>query len=138
MQRRTPGPRRATIALLAGLLLATTPSVADPDDAKFVDDVLEKYRSAYNRLDAAAAKTIWPTVDVKALARAFDRLESQTIAFKHCVIAVDRMTAAATCTGDARYVPRVGRKNVQSEPREWRFKLRRVDEAWVIASVEIR
>jgi len=51
-----------------------------------VRKVIERYRDAYERLDAAAARAVWPGVDEAALTRAFDGLTSQRIEFERCDI----------------------------------------------------
>ena len=48
-----------------------------PDTGE-IQAVLGRYRTAFSVLDSAAATAIWPTVDSKALGRAFARLEEQT------------------------------------------------------------
>jgi hypothetical protein len=103
-----------------------------------IDGVLTRYRGAFNTLDSAAARGVWPTVDERALGRAFARLEQQEVAFEHCDIDVEGVRAAATCTGSARYVPKVGSRNQQSSAREWRFNLQKVDDRWVIEAVDAR
>src|SRR5204862_3240391 len=81
-----------------------------------VRTVLNQYRSAFNALNAGAAKAVWPSVDVKALGRAFDRLESQEFEFAGCQISVVGVRATAACNGSARFVPKVGNRNARREP----------------------
>ena len=50
--------------------------------------VLARYASAYERLDASAVKDIWPTVDERALARAFSDLDAQSIVFDACDLTI--------------------------------------------------
>jgi hypothetical protein len=35
-------------------------------------------------------------------------------------------------------VPRVGRQAARTEPREWTFRLRKIDHDWLIAKAEVR
>lgn len=107
-------------------------------DSDVIEDVLARYRSAYNVLDSEAANAIWPTVDKKALSRAFDRLAAQKLEFNGCDIAVTGARASALCDGWARYTPKVGNKSPYVEPRHWKFNLRRVDAGWVIEEVDAR
>jgi hypothetical protein len=100
--------------------------------------VLGRYQSAYNDLNANVAKSIWPSVDERMLARAFDQLEHQEIVFDSCQIDVTGAKAVASCRGRARYVPKVGSKTTRSVPRHWTFKLQNTANAWVIESVESR
>ena len=77
-----------------------------PSEAGAIQAVLGRYRTAFSRLDAGAASAIWPSVDLKALSRAFERLERQELVFNNCHIAILDARAVASCGGSARYVPR--------------------------------
>jgi hypothetical protein len=105
------------------------------DDSEAVRDVLQQYRSAYERLDADAAQAVWPRVDRGALARAFDGLQAQSVTFQSCDIQVaGDGRGSATCRGTTEYVPKVGGGAPRSEPRTWRFALRKVGPDWKIES----
>ncbi|HSK08228.1 MAG TPA: hypothetical protein VK911_01530, partial [Vicinamibacterales bacterium] len=93
---------------------------------------------AYNRLDATAARRVWPTVDERALARAFAGLESQGGNFERCDLQVAGAEATAACRGRARYVPKVGSRDPISENRQWSFRLRRAGSGWQIVQAEAR
>jgi hypothetical protein len=121
-----PGPTAA---------VDTTPVRSDERD---IESVLDRYQGAFNTLDVAAAQRVWPTLDARALERAFRQLEEQEIAFSGCEIEVDGARAAATCRGTARYVPVVGRRGSPAAARQWRFSLSKGDAGWVIARVETR
>jgi hypothetical protein len=103
-----------------------------------VEEVLRRYALAYGALDASAAREVWPSVDERALARAFDGLASQSVSFDNCQIDVHGATANASCRGQASYVGKVGRGAPRTEPRTWRFELRRDGETWKIANAEAR
>lgn len=103
-----------------------------------VADVLNRYARAYGDLDVAAAREIWPNVDQRALARAFDSLASQTVSFDDCEIDVTGAIANVSCRGQASYVGKVGRGVPRNEARTWRFLLRRDGESWKIATAEAR
>ena len=133
--RATPEPIVAR-AVPSAEIAHALPAVSTETDQ--IDGVLTRYRGAFNTLDSAAARGVWPTVDERALGRAFARLEQQEVAFEHCDIDVEGVRAAATCTGSARYVPKVGSRNQQSSAREWRFNLQKVDDRWVIEAVDAR
>jgi hypothetical protein len=107
-------------------------------DTSQINGLLNRYRGAFNTLDAAAARSVWPTVDHRALDRAFAQLEQQEIAFDDCQIDVEGIRAAATCRGVARFVPKVGSRNSQAASRQWRFSLQKVDDGWIIDAVETR
>ncbi len=103
-----------------------------------VEDALHRYADAYARLDAAAARAVWPTVDQRALARAFAGLESQGLVFEHCDLSVAGEEATAACRGHARYVPKVGSREPLVERREWTFQLRKTDTGWQIVQARAR
>lgn len=109
-----------------------------PTDTGAIEGTLRRYADAYARLDAAAARAVWPTVDQRALARAFEGLESQGIVFEHCDVAVAGDDATAACAGRARYVPKVGSREPLVERRQWTFRLRRADAGWQITQAEAR
>ena len=100
-----------------------------------IQTVLSRYRTAYQGLDAAAARAVWPSVDHKALSKAFERLEQQHLVFEACQISVGDAHAMASCVGTASYVPRAGSKVRHDDQRQWDFTLSKVDDAWLIESV---
>jgi hypothetical protein len=100
--------------------------------------VLNRYEHAFSALDANAAQAVWPSVDVKALGRAFDQLDEQTFALEGCDINVAGARAEAECAGNARYIRKVGKRALRVEPRHWHFKLRQLDDQWVIDAVDAR
>ena len=107
-------------------------------DARAIENVLGRYRNAFNRLDAGAAVAVWPKVNEKTLARAFDSLDDQDVSFDSCTIEVGGVHAEAACSGTARYVPKVGSRTTRAEPRQWRFILRRASDGWLIDHVDAR
>ena len=108
-------------------------------DSGAIRDVLGRYRSAFNALDAKAAVQVWPTVNQQTLDRAFGQLEEQRLSFDRCTIAVKGVLAEANCSGSARYVPRVGSRSAQTAQRQWNFTLKKAGEgAWLIQHVEAR
>jgi len=115
---------------------APLPRIPAPETA--IQTVLTQYRIAYRELDAGAARAVWPSVDAKALRKAFDRLEQQDLIFNSCQIAIDDVRAVASCHGSAWYVPRVGNRDPHDDQRQWEFKLSKVDEVWLIDTVSAR
>jgi hypothetical protein len=107
-------------------------------ETRAVEDVLERYRHAFNRLDAGAAAVVWPSVDEKTLARAFERLEFQNVFFSNCQVVLGDMFAEATCIGSTRHEPKVGSRATKPEARRWRFDLRKSGGAWLIDRVDMR
>ena len=121
------------------MLTGTPSSVPSPrPETGEIQAVLGRYRTAFSVLDSAAATAIWPTVDRRALARAFERLEEQSFEFDACQIAIDGPRAVASCDGSARYVPKVGNRTPRSEARHWKFTLRKADQGWLIEQVDSR
>jgi hypothetical protein len=98
-----------------------------------VNQTLERYRVAYDDLDARSAQAVWPSVNQAALARAFEALESQTLSFDACDIQVQtKETATATCRGAAQYIPKIGNRDPHTESRVWSFSLRKEGTSWMI------
>ena len=109
-----------------------------PTDADVIQRVLARYRAAFNVLDSGAAKAVWPSVDTRALGRAFERLEAQNLVFANCDVAVTGAQASASCNGTASYVPKVGHRASFVESRQWRFELKKSGTDWVIDQVDAR
>lgn len=122
----------------AGGSAAARPVAADVDNSA-IRDVLGRYRSAFNALDAKAAHQVWPTVNERSLDRAFGQLQQQNVSFDRCTIAVKGVIAQANCNGTTRFVPRVGNRSEQVEARQWNFSLRKAySGGWVIQEVQAR
>jgi hypothetical protein len=116
---------------------ATNPAPTVVNVEHDVRKVIDRYRDAYERLDAAAARAVWPVVDEAALTRDFGGLTSQRIVFERCDIWRDTQAAFASCSGKASYVPKVGRAQMDV-PRAWHFRLQRRTAGWTIESAEVR
>jgi hypothetical protein len=127
-------PAVAAIAAPAAPLPATLPGV---DDEVLVRQALQRYRRAYEGLDAESAQAVYPGVNQAALARAFEGLQSQSFAFDACDMQLRERSATATCRGSARYVPKIGVRAPHTEPRVWRFTLRKNDGDWTIDSARV-
>ncbi|MEO5740888.1 MAG: hypothetical protein ABIS29_09880 [Vicinamibacterales bacterium] len=135
----------AATAILAANIVV--PSVAPPAAAAaasvvgptieeaVVRSVLERYRGAYERLDAKAARGVWPSLDERRLARAFSNLESQTLDFHECRIELGGAQGVAQCRGRATFVGRVGTRAPQTQDRSWTFQLQKTGGRWAIDSV---
>jgi len=99
--------------------------------------VLSRYENAFSQLDAAAAARLYPSVDRKALSRAFGTLSSQQIQFDDCRIQVTQSTARATCAGKASWTPKVG-GGTKEQAKRWQFELKQVAGDWQIGSVRVQ
>lgn len=129
------GPVASTVAPPAPVVIPPRATRAAEEQTR-VADVLSRYARAYGDLDVNAAREVWPNVDQRALSRAFEGLASQTVSFEDCQIDVEGVVANASCRGHASYVGKVGRGVTRTEPRTWRFELRRDGETWKIANAE--
>jgi len=114
------------------------PPVASPRelDTAAIETVLTQYRTAFANLDASAVAGFWPSVDSRALNRAFDQIEVQRFEFDRCTTDLKGTTAVTNCSGRARYTPRIGNKTPRVEPRRWTFTLDKVNGAWLIRRLE--
>ena len=86
-------------------------SVAVPGDTAASEGITEALRElerAYQRRDVTLAKAVWPTVNERALARAFDGLRSQSVTFDRCTLEVSGAAGYVECRGVTTYVTRVG------------------------------
>jgi hypothetical protein len=133
-----PGPAAAVPAAVPSAVPPAVPAVRPPPPESAVQTVLSRYRAAYDDLDAGAARAVWPSVDQKALSKAFGSLEHQQVIFDSCEISVTGARAVASCSGVATYIPRVGNKARRDDRRQWDFRLRRVNDAWLIDTVSAR
>jgi tetratricopeptide (TPR) repeat protein len=107
------------------------------NDERLVEQALQRYRRAYEGLDAPSAQAVYPAVNEPALARAFDGLVSQSLVFDACEIQLLGGSATATCRGTARYVAKVGKREPVSEPRLWSFTLRKGPDNWIIEKARV-
>jgi hypothetical protein len=98
---------------------------------------LLRYESAYSRLDVNAAGAVWPDLDRKALARAFDGLASQAVSLGSCEVRIVGESAIADCAGSATWTPKVGGRS-HRQARQWQFQLRNADAGWHIVSATVR
>jgi hypothetical protein len=123
-----PAPSASVVAAVA----------LPPAEQGRVEEVLRRYARAYGDLNASAARDVWPTVNEKALAKAFKDLASQNLSFDDCEIDIRGAVANASCRGQYGYVGKVGSREPRTESRTWRFELRRDGEAWKIENAEAR
>lgn len=119
--------------------VAAAPSPPAPvSETAAIERVLGRYRSAFRVLDVSAAQEVWPAVNTRALNRAFEQLEEQTVSFERCQIDVRGARAKADCNGTLEYVPKVGSRDPHVDQRRWVFNLQKTSDDWVIDSVAAR
>jgi hypothetical protein len=100
--------------------------------------IVKDYELAYDRLDARAAAAVWPSVDERALARAFARLQMQNLEFGDCTFAVSHNEATAQCAGVISYAQRIGDTAPKNERHVWTIEFVRSSGGWRIARVTAR
>ena len=111
---------------------------SDPVASHGIGEALKHLQTAYERRDATLAKAVWPTVNERALARAFDGLRSQSVTFDRCQLNVSGVAGEVACRGVTTYVPRVGSQYQRTESRQWTFRVRKDTDNWVITSAAAR
>jgi hypothetical protein len=107
-------------------------------DHNAIEQVLARYRQAYDARDVAAASAIWPSVDAPALARAFASIREQNMVFDGCELSIDADTATAECPGSLTFVRRVGPASPEVRRLSWTIDLRRAADRWNITRVAAR
>ena len=134
-----PGPPAASVdPPAAPPAEAPRPTAPVVDEHAAVRATLGRYASAYSDLNTAAAHAVWPGVDERALARAFDSLSSQRVRLGTCEVGVNGATARAICHGTASWTPKVG-GGQQTKSRTWTFEyLRQTRGTWQIVRVDAR
>jgi hypothetical protein len=103
-----------------------------------IEQVLARYRQAYDARDVAAASAIWPSVDAPALARAFASIREQSLVFDGCQLKIDAEAARAECPGSLTFVRRVGPASPEIRRLSWTIDLRRAADGWNITRVAAR
>jgi hypothetical protein len=109
-----------------------------PTEEQQIAATLHRYAAAYQDLDANAARTVWPTVDERALARAFESLELQQFTFDECDVRVIGRGASAACRGSVTYVPKVGSRTARRDDRQWNFELQKQQDVWLITRATMK
>jgi len=137
-----PAPAPASIESAAPIAAppprAPEPALVTRDNSEqLILQALDRYRAAYEKLDARSAQQVWPNVDEQALARAFTGLRSQALTFDGCKVRISGDVATAACVGSTRYVPRVGSQQPRIESRIWDFTLRQTGTDWRIESARV-
>jgi hypothetical protein len=128
------------VAPLPGMIAIPEPTIPPParvfeEESVSLAQVLGRYEQAYDNLDASATAAIWPSVDVRALTRAFARLENQDLQLRNCVFAVSANDAAARCAGVLHYARRVGDRTPKIERHVWTIEFVRAGATWQIVRV---
>ena len=104
-----------------------------------IENVLQQYQAAYRQLDAAAVRSLWPSITVSAfnqLTKNFAQYRSGDLQLEAPAISIDGANAQATSAATVSFVPEVGKPVNQRIVAT--FRLRKVAGAWVIESFESR
>ena len=101
-----------------------------------VREIVLEYTHAYQAMDVTATAAVWPSVDRRALARAFATLKSQELELANCEISIAVAAAIARCVGTVEYVRKVGNPTPRTGYQEWVFKLRKLGDDWIIDGVD--
>ena len=108
---------------------------AAAEEEHAVRRTLLSYEEAYEELDVTAAADVWPSVDRRALSRAFATLKSQGLDFESCAITVSDSQATVACHGTLQVVRKVGNAVPLKADQHWLFKMRRLAGMWKIDEV---
>jgi hypothetical protein len=134
-ESRVAWPNAAAAA--ASVPVAVAASVPASNEAPLIWDTLQRYRRAYNDLDARLAHAVYPGVDETALAYEFEKLLSQSLEFESCSVDAQRDSARAVCRGSAGYAPKVGSRSPRVERLVWAFRLKKDNGDWTITSARV-
>ena len=139
---RTPPPTSGSEAAAPEIPLAALTergdAAAEAAAVEGINATLRRLQLAYEQRDARLAKAVWPTVNERALARAFEGLRSQSVTFDRCRMNVLSVSADVECRGVMNYVPRVGSQDQRTESRQWTFRVRKGDDQWLITNAAAR
>ncbi len=139
------GDGDTALALMGGpagspVVAGVSESTADPmsEEKQDVLEVLQQYKQAYERLDVKAAQAVQPSLNGRALKRAFRDLDGQELRFAECkVVSVSGPTANAKCRGEATYRPKIGSGVMHRPAQEWTFSLSRHENRWEIVRADM-
>ena len=154
MPTTAASPPIPAVPLIAGNSIGSAPPMPTPElpesrlpsavvdrgvltssDRAAVLNALREYEDAFEGLNVTATAEIWPSVDRRALGRAFSTLKSQGLNFEGCDIAIAESTATANCRGTVEFVRRVGSQVPLTVQQRWVFRLRKVGAEWMIEEV---
>ena len=133
-----PAAARSSTSHIVTAVAPRDPASERQAQEQGVRDVLDRYASAFERLDVRAAKAVRPTLDDRALQRAFEQLDGQQVRLGSCSFSINERAANARCQGSATYHPKVGRRVVHVTGREWTFNLSKDDGGWQIVDARIQ
>jgi hypothetical protein len=98
-------------------------------------ETLREYTQAYEALDVKATAAVWPSVDRRALARAFSTLKSQQLELDDCKVTIADTNATTRCRGIVEYVRKIGGGTPRTGHQDLVFKMRKLGSDWYIDEV---
>jgi hypothetical protein len=98
-------------------------------------ETLRGYTQAYEALDVKATAAVWPSVDRRALARAFSTLKSQQLELDDCKVTIADTNATTRCRGVVEYVRKIGGGEPRTGHQDLVFKMRKLGSDWYIDEV---
>jgi serine/threonine-protein kinase len=106
------------------------PSARGPSDEEGIRLALRAYEAAYNALDVAAVRRIYPSINAAALSRSFSALATQEVRVTPGAITVSGTTATVRAQVRQSFTPRrgIGRSDVIDSE----FHLQKVGDRWLI------
>jgi hypothetical protein len=109
------------------------PAPAPVDHEPAIRRALDKYRQAYELLDARLLAEVWPSLgrdELGRIERSFQSFDSVQVTIEGCRIDVDGDRASARCQVQRTQRPKAGR--VQTVDQQTTFRLERRGNDWVI------
>jgi hypothetical protein len=108
--------------------------VSRSEEVSRVKEVMKRLEAAYDTLDAAAVRTVYPTVpgDITRMFRQFQSYDLR-IADQQVELSPDAMSATVVCMATHSYKPRVG--SPEKNTFKQIFTLRKQQGAWVIVQM---
>jgi predicted Ser/Thr protein kinase/ketosteroid isomerase-like protein len=97
-----------------------------------IRSVVERYRDAYNRLDANAVQSVFPSVPIGPLRTAFSRTERQSVTYANLVVNLDAAGTTATVTTATRVVAKPRGASEQTSEAPMTLTLRKNGNTWII------
>jgi hypothetical protein len=98
--------------------------------------VLQAYARAWTRMDAGAARALWPSADAEILQAAFRPVSEQRLRLSACQVGMSGNRALAVCLGTLRYRPRDGGSPARVQRGRWEFELARSPQGWQIDTID--
>jgi tRNA A-37 threonylcarbamoyl transferase component Bud32 len=109
------------------------PLPAPVDHDAEIRRALDRYRRAYEQLDARLLAEVWPSLgrdELERIERSFQSFESVQVSIEGCRIDVQGARATASCLVRRAVQPKAGRP--QSIEQQTTFRLVRSGESWVL------